>query len=309
MTSTDDAGVLVRAMTATDAGDWSAVMGAAAPYLVQDARGTRYLMRHELPETVRLVARDGAGRPLGVARLADRPEALQLTMVVHPDHRARGVGAALLRALRDPIAAAATRGVTGLISIVDDDDASVAVAQHWGFMLTREYQLVQVDPATLPAESSEPMAGVEFASLADVDPEVVWRLRQAIAADDPSGLTTATPLERWLTDWRDPLHRLDLGVAALAGGQLIGFSQVSAVGTRGWNDLTGTSPDHRGRGIALACKVRALQRCAAAGITAVTTGNDRSNAPMVAINDRLGYRLLTAPRLGVVDLREWNRPA
>jgi RimJ/RimL family protein N-acetyltransferase len=59
---------------------------------------------------------------------------------------------------------------------------------------------------------------------------------------------------------------------------------------RGYNEYTGTLPSHRGRGLARSVKLASLRWAAAQGLTAVWTTNDETNAPMLAINDRLGYR-------------------
>jgi RimJ/RimL family protein N-acetyltransferase len=59
---------------------------------------------------------------------------------------------------------------------------------------------------------------------------------------------------------------------------------------RAINSFTGTLPTHRGRGLARAAKQASLVWAAAHGITAVWTHNDEQNAPMLAVNARLGYR-------------------
>ncbi len=58
------------------------------------------------------------------------------------------------------------------------------------------------------------------------------------------------------------------------------------------NAGTGVLRAFRGRGIGLMLKRQSLARAAAAGITQVVTHNDDTNAPMLAINRRLGYRPL-----------------
>jgi GNAT superfamily N-acetyltransferase len=58
--------------------------------------------------------------------------------------------------------------------------------------------------------------------------------------------------------------------------------------------MTGTMPAYRGQGLGLATKVEALRRAKAAGVTEVRTDNHERNAPMLAINRRLGYQTLPA---------------
>ena len=69
---------------------------------------------------------------------------------------------------------------------------------------------------------------------------------------------------------------------------------------RATNAFTATLPQFRGRGLALAAKIAAMRWAAANGITRVSTVNDDTNVPMLAINARLGYeplgRLVTMRR-------------
>jgi GNAT superfamily N-acetyltransferase len=59
---------------------------------------------------------------------------------------------------------------------------------------------------------------------------------------------------------------------------------------RAENDITGTLPEYRGRGLAHLVKLESLRRVAAKGVTKVFTENDETNASMLAVNTRLGYR-------------------
>ncbi|GAA2712775.1 hypothetical protein GCM10010429_30680 [Micromonospora olivasterospora] len=56
-----------------------------------------------------------------------------------------------------------------------------------------------------------------------------------------------------------------------------------------WSDYTATVPEHRGRGLARLAKTVALHRAAAGGVRVAYTSNDAANAPMLAINEALGY--------------------
>ena len=61
-------------------------------------------------------------------------------------------------------------------------------------------------------------------------------------------------------------------------------------GRRGRNEGTGTARDHRGRGLASLAKLAQLRWAADNGVERVITDNDALNAPMLAINRRLGVR-------------------
>ena len=59
---------------------------------------------------------------------------------------------------------------------------------------------------------------------------------------------------------------------------------------------TSTLRQFRGRGLAKLMKSVQLRRAAAKGVTAAYTCNDYSNAPMLAINNWLGYKVIGGAR-------------
>jgi RimJ/RimL family protein N-acetyltransferase len=92
--------------------------------------------------------------------------------------------------------------------------------------------------------------------------------------------------------WDNPECDRELGTVAVADGAPVGISflETDRATGRAVNVGTGVIPAFRGRGLGLLMKQVSLTRAAAAGITRVITQNDDTNAPMVAINERLGYR-------------------
>jgi len=284
----------VRPANLDDARAWAEVVGTVAPYLVLDAASEAHEMRTDPPGTARAVA-VADGRVVGVARMRDHPEeehASVLVMVL-PDHRRRGTGAALLAELEPHVHRTGKSVVT---SIVEDDDDSRLVAGRWGFRIVRTFRSSAVDPRELGTPPAPP-TGVQVVPVADVGPHRIWEAHQQVARDDPSGLTLPQPYGEWHDNWADPRQRPDLGRAVLVDHELAAYTLVGVAGDRAWSDMTGTLPDHRGRGLALLAKQHALAAVAAVGVTRAMTGNDARNAPMVAVNRRLGYRLTARPAL------------
>jgi RimJ/RimL family protein N-acetyltransferase len=57
-----------------------------------------------------------------------------------------------------------------------------------------------------------------------------------------------------------------------------------------WTGYTCSDPEYRGRGIARAVKLQSLAQAVERGVPFVYTDNDSENAPMLHINEKLGYR-------------------
>jgi len=119
----------------------------------------------------------------------------------------------------------------------------------------------------------------------------LYEAHVAAAADEPGDVAPdANSYESWRYGvWTDPGLDRCASVAATANGEIIGFTLVTRDGERMWSEMTATLPQHRGRGLARLVKSAALQRAAEGGVTVAYTSNDESNAPMRAVNSRLGY--------------------
>ena len=57
-----------------------------------------------------------------------------------------------------------------------------------------------------------------------------------------------------------------------------------------YNAFTGVERDYRGRGLAQALKLLAVRFAQHYGAAYIRTNNDSQNAPMLAVNRKLGYR-------------------
>jgi len=96
-----------------------------------------------------------------------------------------------------------------------------------------------------------------------------------------------------------PDRRQDRWWLAVDGERPVAMSYLKFPPVRGtvWTGFTCTHPDYRGRGIARAVKLQSLAQAAELGIPLVCTDNDSENAPMLHINEALGY----ARRPGFVE--------
>ena len=84
-------------------------------------------------------------------------------------------------------------------------------------------------------------------------------------------------------------------VAIDADDRVVGYASLILVpGGEGvaWHDMTAVRRSWRGRGLAAALKATTIAAAIEHGLSALESANDVDNAPMRAVNARLGYRPL-----------------
>ena len=212
-----------------------------------------------------------------------------VTIAVDPDHRGRGVGSALADAVEPHVAE------LGLVTTRGDsldEPAAHALATGRGYREVSSASVSSVDPATV-----EPLpvpAGVQLVPLAEIDdPEPVWALDMEVSQDIPNETFESLTLEEWTREyWRSPVLDADASLVAFVDGRLAAMTmiRIDRASGRAQNNLAGTLREFRGRGLATLLKSHSLRRAAELGATIVITDNDVENAPMLAINTKLGYR-------------------
>jgi GNAT superfamily N-acetyltransferase len=142
-------------------------------------------------------------------------------------------------------------------------------------------------PGTLPD-------GLALCTAADLGADLrpLYEADMECAADEPGDVSTGTvPYEEWLRlNWQRPDWDPELSCVVMAGGEVAAYSVAQTDGIdRYWSGMTGTRRAYRGRGLARLAKVAALRRARDAGYAHAFTGNDATNAPMLAVNRHLGY--------------------
>jgi len=232
-----------------------------------------------------LASVDGTAVGIGAA---DRAQTAGLGFVaprVLPEHRRRGVGTALLRALAEHCAALGLPGVRAGV----EDDGSLAFAHHFGFAeVDRQVeQLRTIGDERAPAG---PPAGVDVVMLSE-RPELWAECYETFATEVLADFAVYTPLhvtpEQWETAWRaDPMF------LALHDGEVVGCAGLDVDSDhpeRAEHALTAVRRDWRGRGIAAHLKLCTLHWAAANGLSQVYTWTQAGNMPMLTLNERLGY--------------------
>ena len=148
---------------------------------------------------------------------------------------------------------------------------------------------------TLQGEAQRKLAsGVHVKNMADMGGAAFLRrlhlVGQAASADVPSSVEyVPEPYEEWAA-WMQPPAVLPERIwVAVVEGQPVGYSylayRVSLVET----GFTGVLREHRGKGIARALKLATLVQAIDLGVKTVQTDNDSENAPILHLNEELGY--------------------
>jgi RimJ/RimL family protein N-acetyltransferase len=139
--------------------------------------------------------------------------------------------------------------------------------------------------------------GIVINSVADdPDPETWRRAFEAeleAAEDIPRSKPYVPPTFEQFDTWHSgPDSSPRWYFVAKEGERVVGVTSLHFPPVQGnvWTWFTGVVREYRGRGIARAVKLEILKRAIAENVPAVRTDNDETNAPMLHVNEELGYR-------------------
>lgn len=249
------------------------------------------------------------GEQIGLGReepqiFGGRPGLRRTWIGVRADLRRRGIGSRLWQEIE---AHARMVGGVSLRSWAVANNAEGA-----SFLLARDFSPVRrelqswvdptwVDERELERLSSEARSrGFRVSTLREVLPRMEPALRRLFLAADgdvPGHQTTradvaAHTFRRVIL--QNPMLDKDCSAVVLTGDQPVALSWLK--GDRGLGrhgvEFTGTAPGWRGQGLAALAKLSALTLAAQGGVRWVGTANDENNAPMLAINRRIGHQPL-----------------
>jgi len=275
-----------------------------APGWVTTERGVRHRRRTTLPRARRgdwVVEVEGEAvgwSSAGLKTDGDRDDVAWANVFVRPAWAGRGLGTALWEPVEAHVAALGARRLLGDGA---ESPASRAYAERRGFRHTQTTRLSSLDPRavdeselTLLADARTDGVTFEPFSAFEEAPELVYAVDAEASLDEPADEPiTNWPFEEWLdAAWRQPDLSHEGSFCAVQEGRPVAMAElrIDLEGGRAANGFTGTLRSHRGRGLARLAKLASIAWLRERGFTSLVTQNDETNAAMLAVNTRLGYR-------------------
>lgn len=229
-------------------------------------------------------------------------------IAVRPDHRRRGLGTSLLRGIVDAYAhddeavfASYTSSLTGAGAFAERVGMKAGLETR-----TSEVRLAHIDRDLVARWARIDPPGYRLAWIEETDTPVALMANVVAAYNAMNhaphgtlsfGSESATPEQ--IREW-EAMRRKNGGRRKLllaideATGETAGYTEVGRHPQTPWivgQNGTAVIPEHRGRGIGKWLKARMIERILEewGDARAIRTGNAYENAPMLSINDRLGF--------------------
>jgi GNAT superfamily N-acetyltransferase len=230
------------------------------------------------------------------------PRRFLLHLCVASGHRGKGVGRALYVATLQALAPMEPLSIVTLVR--ETDPRSLRFAQERGFTeVKRDFESIlsfqdfHFSRYRHLLDTLE-QDGFHFRDFAELDSpdfrkgfhELFETLRVDVPRAEPPTPLTFDFFSKHVIE--EPGMLPSVFVFALRGEDLLGFTGGYEGAVKGVMDtwLTAVARSMRGRGLALALKVRSIQAAKALGFTQARTDNDTRNAPMLRVNERLGFQ-------------------
>jgi GNAT superfamily N-acetyltransferase len=253
--------------------------------------------------------------------MLDNRHAADVTIAVHPAQRRRGVGTALVEEMTRLAAAEGRRVHNSIVDVpvaVADRHPSAPFARSVGCSATlrgnTRYLFVPLDDEKMDelhrvVDSARDAQHYRMLTFMAPWPaeymEDQCELARRMSTDEPPG-DGAHEEEVW--DARRLAEEAELlrarGLRKLAAvaqhaatGRLVAFSELLLAPdapAEAWQMATLVHPEHRGHRLGLAVKLANLGALAAAAplVRRIVTGNATGNAPMIAVNDVMGFEVV-----------------
>jgi mycothiol synthase len=240
------------------------------------------------------VVTDDAGAIVAYGQVErEEPDLVESWGVVHPEHRARGIGSALL----ERIEARAAELLDGVPSprfrhaITAGDHAVAMMLNRRGLRVVRHFWHMQIDlegqiePGPLPA-------GIEIDGVdPDEDLQAIHAILVEAFADDWGD--HPEPFDEWIEELAASPDDVRLWLLARDQGAPVGVLTARAGDEVVWVNWLAVLASHRGRGVGAALLRRSFASFAARGLHRVRLNVDAENATgATGLYERVGMRVV-----------------
>lgn len=233
------------------------------------------------------------------------PKKLWFDIWVDPKHQKKGVGSVLYERLSQDFKELGT--VTSWTGVREDMPYPIQFATNRGFHEKMRAWESRLNPAAVNLSAFQKYVDkasqhrIHFATLASEmqnDPESYRKLHalvQAVSEDIPRPEQfTPVSFEQWSAFEMKSPNLVPQGyMIAKDGDNYVGMSTVwkAQKDPKGlYQGLTGVIREYRGRGIAVALKLKVIEFARNNKYEKLKTWNDSTNAPMLGINVKLGFK-------------------
>lgn len=251
-----------------------------------------------------------SGMILGFGRIVQvwwnfHPQKFLVDVLVDPKYQHRGLGLRIYQRLTEELEK--LHATAAWATIKENMPRSLDFATKCGFVEKKRLWESRLIPSEVDSASFEKYAnrasrdGIKISTLPEEEAKGPESLKEAyeLAQDCWKDVPLPTPYtrtsyEQWVEkDLKNPSLIRDGYFIASDGSHFVGYSNVWRMKNEPrtlYQAMTGVRREYRGRGIAIALKLKVLDFARQNGYEVIKTWNDSDNAPILGINVKLGFR-------------------
>ncbi len=233
------------------------------------------------------------------------PQKFWIEVQVDPKYQGRGVGSQIYQKLAEDLTK--MQATTGWAMFKEDMPNTLTFAMKLGFTEKKRAWESRLNPSEVDvarfqnytAKASD--AGIKISTLSEEQARgpdslrKLYALFQELMADLPLPVPyTPVSYEQWeSTELKNPSLIPNCYFIASDGPRYVGLSAALRSDREPktlYQILTGVRREYRGRGIAIALKLKVIDFATRNQFDKIKTWNDTDNAPMLAVNTKLGFK-------------------